>query len=126
MILCGEKQTTSLANICKAKNWNTTTGQQIDLDSARALSYNICRWEGDRVKLQEIRKRAGLSQSELANRSGVKLQTIQGYELGRRQLDGAHVDTLISIADALDIPMYELIEDAELAEKIKANIKRGN
>lgn len=78
------------------------------------------------MKLQEIRKRAGLSQSELANRSGVKLQTIQGYELGRRQLDGAHVDTLISIADALDIPMYELIEDAELAEKIKANIKRGN
>lgn len=77
------------------------------------------------MKLQDIRKRVGLSQSELAKQSGVKLQTIQGYELGRRQLDGAHIDTLVSIADALRIPFYELLEDSELAQLVKENIKRG-
>jgi transcriptional regulator with XRE-family HTH domain len=76
------------------------------------------------MKLQDIRKRVGLSQSELAKRSGIKLQTIQGYELGRRQIDGAHVDTLVSMADALGVPFYELIEDAQRIEKIKQNIKR--
>lgn len=76
------------------------------------------------VKLQEIRKRVGLSQAELSKRSGIKLQTIQGYELGRRQTDGAHVDSLVSMADALGVPFYEIIEDDALAEKIKQNIKR--
>ena len=77
------------------------------------------------MKLQEIRKRVGLSQSELAKRSGVKLQTIQGYELGRRQIDGAHVDTLVAIAEAMHVPFYELLEDAELAQLVKKNMKRG-
>ena len=76
------------------------------------------------MKLQEVRKRVGLSQSELAKQSGIKLQTIQGYELGRRQIDGARADTLISLADALGVPFYSLLENAELAEKIKANVKR--
>ena len=77
------------------------------------------------MKLKEIRKRVGLSQSELAKRSGVKLQTIQGYELGRRQIDGAHVDTLVAIAEAMQVPFYELLEDAELAQLVKTNMKRG-
>ena len=77
------------------------------------------------MKLQETRKRVGLSQSELAKRSGVKLQTIQGYELGRRQIDGAHVDTLVAIAEAMQVPFYELLEDSELAQIVKENIKRG-
>ena len=77
------------------------------------------------MKLQDIRKRVGLSQSELSKRSGVKLQTIQGYELGRRQIDGAHIDALVSMAEPLEVPFYELMEDAQRIEKIKQNIKRG-
>lgn len=76
------------------------------------------------MKLQDIRKGAGLSQAELSKRSGIKLQTIQGYELGRRPIEGAHIDTLVSIADALGVPFYELMEDEQRIEKIKKNIKR--
>ena len=76
------------------------------------------------MKLQEERKRAGMSQSELANLSGVKLKTIQDYELGRSSVDGARIDTLISLSDALGVPFYDIIEDAERVNKIKANIKR--
>lgn len=76
------------------------------------------------MKLQDMRKRSGLSQSELSYRSGVKLRTIQEYENGRRQIDNAHVDTLISIAEVLEVPFYELMEDAQRKNNIQENIKR--
>lgn len=76
------------------------------------------------MKLQDIRKKVGLSQSELSNQSGVKLRTIQEYELGRRQIDNAHIDTLVGIANVLRVPFYELMEDALRINQIKENIKR--
>ena len=76
------------------------------------------------MKLQDIRKRSGLSQSELSHRSGVQLRTIQEYENGRRQIDNAHVDTLISIAEVLEVPFNELMEDAQRKNNIQENIKR--
>lgn len=76
------------------------------------------------MKLQDIRKRVGLSQSELSRSSGVKLRTIQEYENGRRKIDSAHIDTLLNIANVLSVPFYELMEDAQRIEKIKDNIKR--
>lgn len=76
------------------------------------------------MKLQEVRKQAGMSQSELAEASGVKVRTIQEYEYGRRKLDNAGIDTLLGIAEALKVPMSALLEDAQLAEKVKKNAKR--
>lgn len=76
------------------------------------------------MKLQELRNKAGLSQSELAKASGVKLRTIQEYEYGRQILDTAKLAIITALAEALQVPMYKLIEDSELAEKVKANTKR--
>lgn len=76
------------------------------------------------MKLQDIRKKSGLSQSELSHLSDVKLRTIQEYENGRRQIDNAHIDTLISIAEVLKVPFYELMEDAQRIQQIKENVKR--
>ena len=42
------------------------------------------------MKLQEVRRQAGLSQSELAKLSGVKLRTIQEYENGRQNVLSNH------------------------------------
>jgi transcriptional regulator with XRE-family HTH domain len=36
-------------------------------------------------KLQQLRERAGLSQSQLATASGVPVWTLRGYEQGRRE-----------------------------------------
>lgn len=87
------------------------------------MSYN--RWGGDKVKLQEVRKAKGLTQAELALQSGVKLRTIQEYEYGRQKMDSAHIDTLVGIGEALEVPFYELMEDELRIEAIKNNIKRG-
>lgn len=105
-------------------NCRTTTGQLIKLDNIRLMPYNIHRLEGDTMKLQEIRKRAGVTQAELADNSGVKLRTIQEYEYGRQILDTAKLAIITALADALQVPLYELIEDEQLAERVKENTKR--
>jgi transcriptional regulator with XRE-family HTH domain len=76
------------------------------------------------MKLQEVRREAGLSQSELAKLSGVKLRTIQEYEYGRKIVDSAKLNIITALAEALQVPLYELLEDKELADKVKANTKR--
>ena len=76
------------------------------------------------MKLQEVRKQAKLSQSELSKLSGVNVRTIQEYEYGRQILDKAKLNIITALAEALNVPLYELLEDRELAEKVKANTKR--
>ena len=76
------------------------------------------------MKLQEIRKQAGLTQSELAKLSGVNLRTIQDYEYGRSKVDLAKLNIITALADSLQVPLYEILEDPKLSEKVKQNIKR--
>ena len=77
------------------------------------------------MKLKEVRSKAGLSQSALANLSGVKVRTIQEYEYGRQIVDTAKLGIIVALAEAMQVPFYELLEDSELAQLVKANIKRG-
>ena len=76
------------------------------------------------MKLQEVRKKVGLSQSELAEASGVNIRTIQEYEYGRKIVDTAKLNIITALAEALNVPMSALLEDAELAQKVKLNAKR--
>ena len=71
-------------------------------------------------KLQELRKSRKLSQKELADLLGVKLQKIQHYESGFRSIDGAKLDFLLNLASVLDCYLSELLEDPELAENMAA------
>lgn len=67
--------------------------------------------------LQRIRNEKGLSQSKLAELSGVNFRMIQYYEQGAKNIDGAKLDTLISLAAALDCPITEILESEELRQK---------
>lgn len=57
--------------------------------------------------LAALRKRAGLSQKELAARSGVTRQTISRIEQGGH----AYYDTIDKLAKALRISRKRLLED---------------
>ena len=78
------------------------------------------------TKLKELRKRNGLSQSELANASGVNYRVLQDYEQGRKHLSQAKTDMVIRLSHVLGCTVEELveIEDAiifgkEYVEEIK-------
>lgn len=56
--------------------------------------------------IAEYRKKANLSQTELAEKSGISLSTISNYEVGRTTPSRAKLQ---KIADALDVPVEKLM-----------------
>ena len=61
-------------------------------------------------KLKEARERAGLTQKELSERSGVNLRTVQNYEQGYKDINKAQGLSLYKLAKALNVTMEDLIE----------------
>lgn len=64
-----------------------------------------------RDKLQEIRISCGLSQSQLAKKSGVNVRLIQHYEQGTKKLYEASYSRVSALAKALDIKSEDLFMD---------------
>lgn len=62
------------------------------------------------ARLSERRKALGLSQSELAKKSGVPVRRIQYYEQGFRHINKAAADTVVALADALGCEVREILE----------------
>lgn len=62
-------------------------------------------------RLQFMRKEAGLSQSELAKKSGVSVRLIQAYEQGLKDINKGQVVTVLQLAEALECDVYEIIND---------------
>ena len=53
------------------------------------------------MKIQTYREKAGLSQSQLAERAGVSLSTLQKYERGFKNPNKMALETAVKIAAAL-------------------------
>ena len=90
------------------------------------IEYNINRGEkrGMTTKLQELRHKAGLSQYQLADKANLKLRTLQNYEQGGRNLDGAKLETLLKLCIAMDCKLIDLIENENIKELLNiATIK---
>lgn len=64
--------------------------------------------------LQDYRKRRELSQSRLAENSGVSIRNIQFYEQEKMNIDGARISTLLSLATALGCRISDIIQDEDL------------
>ena len=71
------------------------------------------------MKLQQIRTERGLSQLQLSQLTGIPKQSIQRYEIGYRNIDGANLNNLCKFAAALDCKIYDIIEDDELIALLK-------
>ncbi len=70
--------------------------------------------------LQKLRKAAGLSQSQLANKAGIRVQVLQQYEQGVRDLSGAKLATLLKLCNALECRLADIVTDEETRELLKA------
>lgn len=72
------------------------------------------------TKLKKLRVRSNLTQSELAKASGISKRTLECYEQGTRQIDGARLETLCDLANALDCKIGDILESDSLIEKHNA------
>lgn len=67
----------------------------------------------EKTKLKAMRIKAGLSQSELAVKSGISLRTLQAYEQGYKTFDNARIDTLLKVALACECKLEDIIENED-------------
>ena len=74
------------------------------------------------MKLQEIRKNKKLSQSQLAEITNISVRTIQHWECEKRNIDGAALETLCTLADALGCKIYDILESEDLIKKLRKTI----
>ncbi|MBQ3335643.1 MAG: helix-turn-helix transcriptional regulator [Eubacteriaceae bacterium] len=70
-------------------------------------------------KLKEMRTARGLSQSQLAEKAGIKVRSYQAYEQGTASFDRVHMDTILRICLALECKMEDVLTDPELLELLK-------
>ena len=61
--------------------------------------------------LQETRKRRGITQKALSEKSGVPLVMIQKYEAGIKNINKAAAITVLKLAQALRVRVQDLIEE---------------
>lgn len=69
------------------------------------------------TKLAWIRHMRGLSQTQLAKKSGVSVQLIRHAEQKRRSIDNMSAYSLYLLATALEVPMESLLEH-EFEQKV--------
>ena len=62
-------------------------------------------------RLKKLRENRGLSQSQLAERSGVGLRSIQMYEQRVNDIDKAQAQTIYKLSRAIGCRMEDLMED---------------
>ena len=79
--------------------------KMIDTATARIAEY-----KGKSVNpLKRQRKSAGLTQKELAERSGVKVRMIKAYEQGNQDISKAEARSVIKLARALNCLPEDLL-----------------
>ena len=61
------------------------------------------------TKLSNRRKELGISQKELAEKSGINLRTLQDYEQGRKDIKKASVTTVLTLSLVLKCKIEDII-----------------
>ena len=89
-----------MANIAKFKalkgspvNWNSLGVQKSSMPN-----------------LQQLRQRAGLTQQQLSDLSGVNLRTIRSYEWQQRDIFKASGNILLALSKALGVDVADLLK----------------
>lgn len=75
------------------------------------------------MKLKEIREQRRISRSELSAASGVNIRTIESYEQGKKDINGAKLKTLLKLCQTLNCRLEDILEDPELIELLKKEYK---
>lgn len=70
-------------------------------------------------KLQTARKTAGMTQAQLSTRTGIKLQVLQQYERGARDISRALLPTLLKLCNTLNCRLTDIVTDDETLDLLK-------
>lgn len=68
--------------------------------------------------LQALRESKGLTRAELAERTGIKVRTLEAYEYGRKDINGAKIKTLLRLCNALGCRLDDILTDPYTLEAL--------
>ena len=71
--------------------------------------------------MKSLREKAGLSRKQLAEKTGINIRTIEAYEQGLKDINGAKLKTLLKLCLALGCKLDELITDEETKDLLMHN-----
>lgn len=69
-------------------------------------------------RLKLTRETAGLTQKQLAEKSGVDIRLIQHYEQGSKDINNAKCITVLQLAEALECDIYDIINPREYESSV--------
>lgn len=84
---------------------------------AQAEQMRVKKGIGKGTKFRTVRVSRGMSQSELAEVSGIPKRTVQHYDLYANTVDNARLSTLCSLCEALKCSIPDIIDDKQLIER---------
>lgn len=67
-------------------------------------------------RIKELREQAGISRPKLAELSGVNVRTLESYEQGKKDINGAKLKTILKICKALNCRIEDILDDEETLE----------
>ena len=70
--------------------------------------------------LKDIRESRGMSQQDLAEKSGIHKRMIQAYEQGYRDINGAKLSKLVTLCLVLKCHLSEIVDEGQLVKDLKA------
>lgn len=77
------------------------------------------------TKIKELRKQKGMSRQELSEKTGINSRTLESYEQGRKDINGAKLKTLLKLCATLNCNLGDILEDEELIEMVCKYLENG-
>lgn len=94
----------TIISVMKKVSWPNSHTDHMTYSDLSILCKN-------KVTLKQARLASGLTQAELAEKSGIKKSSISNYEQGRITLDNIAFGTVKKLAEVLDVPLESLTEN---------------
>ena len=81
-----------------------------EADISKSYEVLNAHFKRNESKLKRIRKKCSMTQAELADESGVSLNTIRAYERKSKDLNKAQFDIILKLSKALKCEVSDLTE----------------
>lgn len=98
------------------KTWSLTKINHEDIENYDFVGNEIVRIGEEKEEptmiLKELREKAGMTRSQLAEKSGVSYNSIKAYEYGARDIQEASYRNLKRLADVFGVSVEEIAENS--------------
>lgn len=71
------------------------------------------------MSLRTFRKKEKLTKTQLSDLTGISMRTIDDYETGKRDINGAKIKTLLKLCKALSCRLEDILTDEETLDLLQ-------